>query len=202
MAFSDVSICNMALGHICHTRFISSLSERSNEVSVCNAFYEPARDYTLEAYPWPFATKYETLGLVQDFTALTTPHDWGYSYRYPSDCVYARRLVTTNGRTEPNPPPFKIGGDTTARLLYTDEEDAVLEYTRLITDPSLFSAAFAMALSWWLAGLIAPGLSKDAKRATGCFQMFQALTSQAEARAGNEQQQTPEPDSEFMRERQ
>src|SRR5512146_1689119 len=103
MTLTDIQICNMALGHIGVTKFIAALTDRSNEANVCNLYYEQARDFVLEDLPWPFATRYISLGLVTDFTALTIPHDWSYAYRYPSDCVFARRLVTTIGRTDPNP---------------------------------------------------------------------------------------------------
>lgn len=201
MALTDVQICNLALGHIGHTKFISALTDRTNEAQVLNTFYEPARDVVLEDYPWPFATKYETLGLVTDFTDETDPHDWDYAYRYPSDCVYARRIVTSNGRSEPKPAPFKVGSDEDGRLIYTNEEDAILEYTRLVDDPSLYPSKFAMALSWYLASLIAPGLAKSDKKAGACAQMYHIVKTMAEAGAGNEQHAVPEPESEFIRAR-
>ena len=198
MALSNVQVCNMALGHIGHTQFIDSLeTERSNEAEVCNLYFEPARNFVLEDYPWPEMTRYATLGLVEE----EPNDDWAYSYRYPSDCVFARRLVTGLGRKDPNPPPFRIGADDTARLLYTDQIDAVLEYTKLVDDPTLFSAIFWEAVSWYLAGLICPGLAKDRKQAAGCFQMYELIKTRAQVRAGNEQQQVQEPESEFIRAR-
>lgn len=201
MPLTDVQICNMALGHIGHTKFISSRTERSTEVSVLNVYYDQSRDFIQELFPWDFAKKTAALGLVTDFTHETDPHDWDFAYRYPADCVFACRIVTANGRANPNPPPFKIGSDNAGRLIFTDQDDAILEYTRRVEDPALFPAAFGELQSWWLAGLIAPGLAKDKKMTQGCLQMFEALKGVAEARSGNEQQQTPEPDSEFIRAR-
>ncbi|MHB1098093.1 MAG: hypothetical protein ACYCZR_00935 [Burkholderiales bacterium] len=201
MAVTDVQICNMALGHLGHTKFIATLAERSLAANLCDLYYEPARDFALEDFPWPFATKYLTLGLVEDFTDDTNPHDWNYSYRYPDDCVFARRLVTSLGRTNPTPPPFKVGADAQGRLIYTDEADAVLEYTKLVTDTNLFPSVFAVATSWYLASLIAPGLAKDRKQAMGALQVYEVLKSQAQAQQLNEQQQSVEPESEFIRAR-
>lgn len=202
MPLTDVQICNMALGHIGHTKFIAALTDRSNEASVLNQFYEQARDFSLECFPWPFAKKTVTLGLVTDYTVLDTIHEWSYAYRYPDDCLFARYILTANGRMETDPPPFEVGSDDSGRLIFTDQEDAILVYTRRVTDPALFTAAFGESVSWWLSGLICPGLAKDKKQAQGCFQMFQALKPLAEARSGNEQQQSPELDSEFIRARQ
>jgi len=197
MAVTDVHICNMALGNLGQTKFIASLTERSLAANLCDLYYEPARDFVLEDFPWPFATAYRTLGLVEE----EPNDDWLFSYRYPDDCVFARRLVTSLGRTNPNPPPFKAGADEDGRLIYTDEEDAVLEYTRLVTDPNLFPAVFYMSVSWYLSSLIAPGLAKDKKQVATCLQIYSIVKGGAEAQQLNEQQQSPEPDSEAIRAR-
>ena len=202
MPLTDVAICNMALGHIGHTKFVANLeTERSLEAEVLNLYYQPARDFVLEDYPWPEATKYATLGLVADYTNVTTPHDWNYSYRYPADCLFARRLVTLVGRVDPNPPPFRTGVDDVGRLIYTDQQDAVLEYTQLLTDPARFRTMLGQAISWYVAGLIAPSLARDRKQAEGCLKMYGIIKSMAAAQAGNEQQQSVEPESEFIRSR-
>ena len=197
MALTDVQICNMALGHLGQTKFIADLSERSLAADLCNQFYEQARNFSFEDFPWPFANKYATLELVEE-----DPNDeWDYSYRYPSDCMAVRRIVTTIGRTDPNPPPFEIGGDDQGRLIYTDQEDAIGKYTRLVEDTNLYPAVFGEAVSWWLAGLLAPGLARDKKQGQLAFQMYAVIKGQAEAQQLNEQQQSPEPESEFIRSR-
>lgn len=198
MALTDVQICNMALGHLSHTKFISSLeSDRSLAADLCALCYEPARNFVLEDFPWPFATKYVTLGLVEE----DPNEDWSFSYRYPDDCVYARRIVTSLGRNDPNPSPFRVGADDEGRLIYTSQEDAVLEYTRLVTNTDLYPSVFAMAVSWYLASLIAPGLAKDGKRGLNCLQVYNVIKGQAQARQLNEQQQAVEPESEGIRAR-
>lgn len=58
MATSEEQICNMALAHVGHTQFIDDLeTEQSTEAEVCNLYYEQARDFVIEAFPWPEATK-------------------------------------------------------------------------------------------------------------------------------------------------
>lgn len=197
MALTDIQICNMALGHIGHTKFIADLAERSNEASVCNLYYEQARDMTLEAYPWPEATKYGALGLVEE----EPNDDWDYAYQVPSDCLAARRIVTSLGRQDPNPPPFLTGYAASGRLLYTDEAEATLEYTVRLEDPALFRPMLGEAISWYLAFLIAPGLAKQKGVADGCFKVWQMAIDRAQASAANEGQAPPEPDSEFIRSR-
>src|SRR3990167_369280 len=198
MALTDVQICNMALGHLAHTKFIATLTERSLAANLCDLYFDPSRDYVFEDFPWPFATSYATLNLI----AEEPNDDWLFSYRYPAGCVFARRIRTTLGRLDPNPPPFRVASDDQGRSIYTNQENPVLEYTKLVTDTNLWPAVFGMALSWYLAGLIAPGLAKDRKQAMGALQVYEVIKGQAQAQQLNEQQQTLEPDSEMIRVRQ
>lgn len=201
MPTTDVNIINRALTHVGHTIYIDDRSESTQEVAVSDVHYDAAVEYVLEDFAWGFARRYWTLELVEDFTLVTTPHDYRFSYRYPDGTAKVRRIVTTLGRREPIPPPFLIGSDDTARLVYTDQEDAIVETTKLITDPSLFSAQFAEAVSWWLAGLMVPGLAKDPRSAAGCFQMYALVVQRAAAGDGNESQAHSEEDSEAIRAR-
>ena len=202
MAMTDVQISNMALGHIGVQQQIASLStEHSTESNKCSLYYTQAVESVLADYPWPFATKYATLGLVTDNSALSTPYDWLYEYRYPSDCLFVRRIVTVLGRKDPNPPPFRIGQDDQGLLVYTDQEDAVIEYTRRVTDTNLFPPTFAEAVSWRLAAFIAPGLSRLKDMVRLAMLTYLGILSKAETQAGNEQQQQDQIESEFIRAR-
>ncbi len=202
MPLSDIAIINMALGHLGDSQVIAARTELSNERIVADVFYDQAVEVALEGYAWGFATKTITLGLVEDFTALTTFHEWDFSYRYPDDCVKVRRIVSSLGRHDPNPPPFVIGADDTARLIYTNQIDAMIVYTRLVTDTALFSALFGEAVSWWLAGLMAPGLAKEHSRAQECFSIYQTVIRTAQAADRNESQEPiPDMESEAIRAR-
>ncbi len=113
MAPSVEQIVNLALSHIGHTIFVDSLAtEQTSEAELANLLYEPTRDFVLEDFPWPEATKYITLGLVEE----EPNDDWLFSYRYPSDCLFVRRVVTVLGRQDPNPPPFLTGADETGQI--------------------------------------------------------------------------------------
>jgi hypothetical protein len=93
------------------------------------------------------------------------------------------------------------GADT---LIYTDEEDAQLEYTRLVTDTDLFPYEFSTALSYMWAYLAAPGLTGGDPSGLGqkAFQLFQREISAASARDANKRQWDHPPfDSEFTRNR-
>lgn len=197
MPITDVQIINMALSHLGHTVFIDDRTEDSQEVAVSNIHYDQAISYTLEDFSWGFARAYDTLGLVEE----EPNDDWRFAYRYPVDRVKVRRIVTALGRQDPNPPPFVIGSDDTGRLVYTDQEEAVVETTKLIEDAALFPSQFAEAVSWWLAFLMVPGLAKEPKIAGDCFRVYTQLVTQAQASDGNESQRHPDYESEAIRAR-
>ena len=152
---------------------------------------------TLRDYAWPFARKYRALGLV-----ATEPNsDWLYAYRYPSDCVRARRIVTNGGRLDQNPPPFDLGIDDQGRLIFTDQPDATLEYTVRVTDPSLFDGLFAEAFSWRMAAFLAPSLGRVQGAQNTALQMYARAIAEARTTAVNESQQDHAMDSEFVQAR-
>ena len=203
MPYTNAIICNMALGHIgVNSAVIADLdTDTGKAADLCRLYFQPALDAALEDFAWPEFTAYRTLGLVQDFTAVTTPHDWDYSYRYPEDCANVRRVVLTSGRNTPNPAPFSLGVDDTGRLIYTDEEDAIVEYGKRVSNPVLFGALFSEAVSWKLASFLAPSMSRIKGIVELALKMYVLMGARAEVKSGNERQLPKPNDSEFTRER-
>jgi hypothetical protein len=195
---TDVSIINMALSHLGHTIFIDDRNEDSNEVAVSNVHYDAAIGFVQEKVFFGFTRRFIPLGLVE-----TDPTEfWQYSYRYPVNVVRIRRISTSLGPRDPAPPPFAIVSDDTGRLVYTNQADAVVEVSKLITNAALFTYMFAEAVSWWLASQMVPGLAKDPAEVTRCLAMAERLLDAAAASDGNESQDPPEEDSEAIRARQ
>lgn len=88
-------------------------------------------------------------------------------------------------------------------LIYTDEADAQLEYTRLVNDTDLFPHEFATAMSYMWAYLAAPALTGGDPYGLGqkALQMFEREISKASARDANKRQIDEPPHSEFTRNR-
>jgi hypothetical protein len=99
------------------------------------------------------------------------------------------------------PPNATYWVQVNSRLIYTNEEDAQVEYTSAITDPAEFDPLMVSALAWKLAASIAPALSRVAGIATMCLQMYEVDLSKAEARALNESQPNDPPEAEWIRSR-
>lgn len=186
---SDAEIANMALAHIGVGNWISDLStDDSDEADAVNSFLETVRQQTLRDYPWPFATRTEDLGLVEE-----DPNDgleWGFSYRYPADCIEARRIPSgVRMDTVVSRVPFRVQSDVTGKLILCDIEDAQLEYTALITDTDQYPPDFVMAMSYRLAWHIAPRVANNysPQMTQGLMQMYALQIAKAKANASNEE---------------
>jgi hypothetical protein len=137
-----------------------------------------------------------------------TNGDWLYAYYYPSDCLFGRRLVPEGlGRTfDPAPLPFRVGrtftGTTDVLLVYSNQPEATLEYTALVECSQDFAdALFEDALSWRLAGKMAPSLSRNGLKTKECWAMFLACIDTAAAVSSREHQPEPHGDAEWIRAR-
>jgi len=199
---SKTEICNMAIAHLGTGKRLSNVeTENLQEAKMCRTFFNTARDATLRDFDWPFATKFKNLGLVQEFDQ---DQEWNYSYEYPADCIKARRILSgIRNDTRQSRAPFKIVLQDTDRLVYSDIEDAALEYTVLVTDPLFYPPDFIIALSYRLAMYISPTLTKGDpfRMKKNLEQLYEAEISRAQASSLNEEQPEEEVLSEFERSR-
>jgi hypothetical protein len=213
---SIVDICNLALSHLGDDATVSSISppEGSAQAEHCARFYPIARNTLLEMHQWNFASKRATLAQV----ANPWP-EWEYAYALPADCLvalsvmppdaqddYATRVVPTDsplwahnyspvvaaGRYVPQ--PYSLEMDAAGNeILLTNQENAHLRYSYIVTDTTKFSPLFIIALSHLLASYLAgPVLKGDTgiqisrqQMATAMGYLAQARTSDANQRKVN-----------------
>jgi len=196
---SVVEIYNMALGNLGIGVNISDTAEAAPEARQCNRFYETARDFVLERFPWPFATRYYTLTLV----AEEPNPDWLYSYRRPADCVKVRRILSQVSRIDITPIPFNESRDNSGGLIFTDEASPIIEYTYRETQTAYFTPSFVIALSWKLAAMIGPGLTggDPFKMVARAEKNFELSIVAAEAYSLNGIREDQMPDAESIRAR-
>lgn len=193
-------IMNLALNHLGISKKIVSETERSAEANAMSDLYNTSRDKTLADFPWPFATAFINLSLV-----LTDPTtEWSFSYRYPSDCLAMRKILSgVRNDDRQTRVPFKIGLDAQGILIYTDAVTAVAEYTMITDDVTRYPADFKMALSFLLAFYAAPRLTQGDPFKLGqrAFQMYGMEIRGAQSTSANEEAVDPYPESEFIRSR-
>lgn len=215
---SEVDICNLALGHLGDNATVASIDppEGSAQAEHCARFYPIARDSLLEMHFWNFTMRRIKLAAVTN----SWP-EWQYAYAVPGDCLnaiavmppdanddYSTRFVPTDtpdfahnyspmiaaGRYVPQPFTMETVSDGSS-VIYTNQEQAMLRYTVLVTDPTKFSPLFVMTLSWHLASMLAgPVIKGDqgAAEAKRCTQMMTGYLAQAQESDANQRRTTIE----------
>lgn len=201
MATSKTVIANLALSHLGSGKEIADLdTENSDEANALRRFYEEARNKALRDYDWPFATKIADLSLVE-----TTPNnEWTYSYRYPSDCLKVRKIqsgIRTDNRQ--SRVPYRIAKDGAGKLIFTDQAEAKVEYTEIVTSVEFYPSDFVIALSYLLAFYGAPRITGGDPFNLGAKagQLYVQELTNARANAFNEEQSDQPTESEFVRAR-
>lgn len=165
-------ICNMALSHIGSDATITSISppDGSVEAGHCARFYSIARKEALESSKWTWSKTRAALAEVTNASLV-----WTYAYALPSDCLspvrvlqaaVVQELMFSNNHimtaddyqlfTERGSADFEVEDG----VLYTHEPDAVLLYTRDVTDTTKFSTSFTVFVSYLLASFLAGPILK------------------------------------------
>jgi len=140
-----------------------------------------------------------------DFWSTTPPEevngDWVYSYRWPDDCLFARRVVSPGMRRTFNasPIPFRIGRDVNGLLVYTNQQEANLEYTTIDCLNLWVDDLWVDAFTWLLAKAFAPGLSRNKMTADDCEKAHLRALDVAMAVASRESQLEPPGEAEWIR---
>lgn len=195
MAISETIIGNLALSHLGSAARIASLTEDSTEARHINLQYAICRDSLLCEFDWSFATKTEALALLAE-----EPNDlWLYAYAKPADCLRALRIVPTT--TSQTPYPYRLMQYGTQAAVYTNVEDAHLEYVQAITDPTLFSKKFVETFALKLAVAVALPITTDKWIRDRVFDEYRRSLAQARTMDGNQGETQEVLTSEFERAR-
>jgi hypothetical protein len=205
MPSSVEDIANQALSYLGVATEIANLStDQSKEAAACRRFYEPTRDEVFRDFAWPFARKVANLALVAappdvDFNGNS---EWNYSYRYPADAIMIRRIVNGISRIESTRTriPYLIGQDDTGQLIYTDQVNAQVVYTKLLTDTSRYPPDVVDTIALFLAAKIGPRVTggDQFKLSDRAAKMYEWRRSTAQANALNEMEPDREGESDFI----
>lgn len=191
---SVVTICNLALAGLGDEATVSSIDppEGSAQAEHCKQWYPVARDIALESHPggWNFATTRAALNLLAEGPI----NGWQYKYSLPSDFVRAL-AVLEDTESAKDPQPYEIETQTDNSLvLYSDTADAVLKYTRRVTDPVKFSPLFTDAVVLLLRSFLAGPVLKGDAGIKAARTWFDAYTLRiADARGVDANQRKVEP---------
>jgi hypothetical protein len=143
-----IEISNMAIGFADGSP-ITSFEDGSKESDLCKTFYPNARNYCLENRDWTFASDYKRLSPLTAIPAA----DFSTQFQLPSDCLVVRQ-VSDNPKLE-----YGILYQLSGNKLLTNHSVVYIRYTKLITDTSLFTPTFSIAVAHKLAEFISGPLT-------------------------------------------
>lgn len=192
----------MALSHLGIAEEIEDLeTDDTQEAKACRRFFDEIYKKVLRSpFPWPFATKIAALALVEE-----EPNDeWLYSYRYPADCFFFRRILSgMRQETNASRVPTKISRDDDGKLIFCDVEEAEAEYTVDVEEPADWDSDFVLAVSLLLASFIAPrfGSTDATKLGIVAGQRYKEMVGEAKAAAAEEEQPDADTDADSIRAR-
>lgn len=170
---SEVDVCNMALSLLGSESAVVSLSppDGSAEAGHCKRFYALARRQALELAGFSWTKKRAALATVTNLSDA-----WAYAYQLPGDCITPLRVITADVSVLPGESAgaeFQIEGD----VILTNEPDAVLVYTRDVSDLTRASGAFISGLSYLLASFLAGPIIKGKEGAAAGRELRAAATA-------------------------
>lgn len=157
---------------------INSLDENSTEAEHCSIHYDDARDQALEDHDWKFASVEVSLALTG-----TAPDRWSYAYALPSNCIKPREIIASG--VDPIEYDVGLSSDLTTKLIYTNQEDAILRYTARVKDPNLYTPGFVNAMACRIAMAIALPLTQDRGKLQDAVQMYAGMLSSAQVSDAN-----------------
>ncbi len=175
MAATDLEICNLALDNIGVTNKVASISApATKEEKACARWYAHSRDFVLRAFPWPFASRSETLVLaVPEILHLR----WQYVYDLPATFFKARRVFVEGQARNDLGLPFEVELDPTGTkfVLLCDSATAALEFTRKFDSNALVALLpppFVDAVAWHLASKVVTPLALKKELISEALQMY------------------------------
>jgi len=159
-----VEICNLALGHLGSEANVASISppDGSAEAGYCARYFPIARKLTIAMAQWSFATKRGELAEVTNPSKV-----WMFAYTLPSNCIKPYRILKSGATTEQDGAAFAIEDNT----IFTNESNAVLVYTRDVTDTTRYTPEFISAMSWVLASYLAGPIIKGNEGANAALKL-------------------------------
>ncbi len=171
--YSQTSIANLALAYLGQPP-IASLQQDNEAARWLSLFYEPVRDEVLRTHDWAFAT------VEKPLTALSGTLPGGqFSYAYPTDALFIRRVYTFQRPQTPIPFEERFDVGQHARILITSAPQACVRYTRRMTDETQYDPAFVKCFALALACDAALALTGDVELSARLQQKYTLYLEEA-----------------------
>lgn len=186
---SKVDICNLALTYI-GQKTITSLDEPSENARRASLLFATALDSVLRAHNWNFAGKIEALAEIAGEPVL----GWAYLYKYPSKCLFVRKIFNQDTLNDAEPQQFKelLSSTTNQKAIATNLKPAYAEITVQVTDPNLYDSLFVKALAYNMASELAQPLCGDSVLGEKMAGYYTKVIEQAKTSNAAEGNYTPQ----------
>ena len=173
-----LEVYNLALSHLGMGK-ISSLTGADPSTIACNMYYEPCLNDMFREHEWCFARVQQAM---TDYTG-DVPLGHTYAYDYPTLNAATVWTVFNEGCADDKHSQdfssFYVPEEN-KRIIVTELEDAVMEYTYLVSEISIWDAKFKMALTYRLAASMAKVITGDPdKRGAELGMAYNSIISEA-----------------------
>jgi hypothetical protein len=159
---ASIAVCNIALAEI-RAEAITAIDDGSPEADACAQHYDDCYNTLVEAHEWGFAKKRVVLALL---SVNDRPTEWLYAYQAPADLgvmgavVYPFQAPLAGvyyawPYNYPRPSQYFVDFVYDGATIYTNLENASLEYSSNDIDESVWPAMFRRALALDLASKLA-----------------------------------------------
>lgn len=192
-----VSICNLALSYLGDSANMVSIDapEKSTQAELCSRLYPTAVSALLDMHDWSFATKRKAVPEVPDEDGF----GWRKVFQLPSDALriisvkdYLRQEAFWHPKASYPDYEFpQVDFEVKDAKLYTNAENAVVEYISSNTNVSRFTPDFVVALSYFLAHQLVGARVKGKEGQTlaqSLYKQFLVSLSTAKTKDASQQQ--------------
>jgi hypothetical protein len=179
---TSTDLANLALGNLGIPTIDDIESTTSEEAKACNLVYDDVRKiYLAEATPG-FSRADVALAIAADEESEV----YDYVYTYPADCIKTREIWNEGATPRIE---YEVGSHSsgTSKVIVTNQEDAILVYTRDITNLNMFTSHDIDALSYLFSAKIVMKLKRNEQLETKMAQRY--LITLAIAQKNNKREQ-------------
>jgi len=157
MSISKTKIYNLTLSALLLAKEVSEVdTDTSNEVRILNTHWDLAYESTLQDLDLDSLSQPITLELIANLTN-NTDYNWDYVYKYPSKCVFLRRIESSAVTdTRDTHIAKRTGIYNGVNVIFTNEVNAVAECITNDIPITALSPMAAMAVAYSLASMSAP----------------------------------------------
>lgn len=174
MTISKVQIFNIALNILGVSTPLENANSSDNRAILLNNYYDLACDYVLKDFDWNFASTFKELSLKDNYGEIIK---YKYIYDYPNDCICARDIFQKGSYVQQK---FIVSSSSDgSTVILTDCDNAILRYTRRVEKEVYFAPEFSMALSYYLASLVANVLVGSMQKGEAAWQKYTKILSHA-----------------------